>query len=86
MKLLCQRSLNERVLIKSLYSLSYKSWLSASPPPFRNSIKPLPSSKIAGSAIGDHIEYLPPISLGKVIILLKPSSFALFGCEVIAIK
>lgn len=33
-----------------------------------------------------HIEYLPPISLGKLIILVKPSTFALFGCEVIAIK
>ena len=39
----------------------------------KKSLKFSPSSNIAGSDIGDHIEYLPPISFGNSIMFsLKP--------------
>ena len=61
--------------------------MSASCPPTKNSLKFSPSSNIAGSAIGDHIEYLPPISFGNSIMFsLKPNFWALSGWEVMAIK
>mgnify|MGYP007121702947 CR=1 FL=1 len=51
--------------------------MSASAPPLKKSINSSPSSNIAGREIGDHMEYLPPISLGNLImlLLLKPISF-----------
>ena len=72
-KLLYQMILKDNKLIKSLYSLLFSKRSSASNPPIKKSLKSSPSYNIAGSDIGDHIEYLPPISFGNWIMFsLKP--------------
>ena len=71
-----------------LYSVFELSFSSANEPPFKKSMNCSSSSKIAAREMGDHMEYLPPISLGNwMAVISSKSNFLAFSiCEVTHIK